>query len=192
MDYNPDIHKRKSIRLKDYDYSSIGEYFVTICTKDKECYFGDVEDENVQISGIGRIARDVWLEIEQKFNGVALDEFVFMPNHLNGILTIRNRRRGLINQTPTNKTRTVQKNVHEWVLMKNPNQTLGKIIRFFKAKASKLIRDSGFHNFAWQRNYYERIVRDEKELNRIRRYVIDNPLQWESDNENPKNRETKL
>jgi len=197
MTYEDDKRDRKSIRLKDYDYSSAGAYFVTICTKDRQCCFGNVnvKDENVELSMIGKIARDVWMEIPETFEDVALDEFVFMPNHIHGIIAIHNNRRGLINQNPTTNKRIIQPIAPEqddrWTLMKNPNQTLGKIIRFFKAKSSKLIHDSGFHDFRWQRNYYERIVRNEKELNRIRKYVVGNLLQWELDEENPKHSDTR-
>ncbi len=226
MKYNPDIHQRRSIRLKDYDYSSAGAYFVTICTHDKECWLGDVVNSEMLLSEIGQIAEALWLEIPQHFENVILDDFIIMPNHLHGIVlntdsrgvqlnastktnyystispkkntlsvVIHNNRMGLINQTPTTNKRIIQPIAPEqddrWTLMKNPNQTLGKIIRFFKAKSSKLIHDSGFHDFRWQRNYYERVVRNQKELNRIWQYIANNPLQWESDNENPKNRETK-
>ncbi len=197
MIYEDDKRDRKSIRLKDYDYSSAGAYFVTICTKDRQCCFGNVnvKDENVELSMIGKIARDVWMKIPETFEDVAFDEFVLMPNHIHGIIVIHNNRRGLINQTPTNEQHIIQpipsEYDTEWSLMKNPNQTLGKIIRFFKAKSSKLIHDSGFHDFRWQRNYYERIARNQKELHRIRRYIANNPPQWKLDEENPKHSDTR-
>ncbi len=168
MKYNPDIHQRSSIRLKDYDYSSAGAYFVTICTHDKECWLGDVVNSEMVLSEIGQIAKALWLEIPQHFENAILDDFIIMPNHVHGILlntdsrgvqlnaptkanyystispkkntlsvVIHNNRRGLINQTPTNEQHTIQpipsEYDTEWSLMKNPNQTLGKIIRFFKA-----------------------------------------------------------
>ena len=194
--YVAEKHHRRSIRLRGYDYSSAGAYFVTMCTKDRKCDLGIMKNATVELSANGNVVHDVWMEIDEKFSDVELDEFAIMPNHLHGIVvirdgpSIRNRRRGLINQTPT--TPTFQPINHQWILMKNPHQTLGKIVRFFKAKSSKLIRDFGDRNFTWQRNYYERVIRNHEELKRIRQYIINNPLQWELDNENPRNREMNL
>jgi REP element-mobilizing transposase RayT len=96
----------------------------------------------------------------------------------------------LINQTPTTN-QTLQSKIpvkKQWIMMKTPGQTLGRIIRHFKAKSSKEIRDKGLNYFQWQRNYFERIIRNEKELLKIREYIRNNPLQWYIDKENPANR----
>ena len=113
-----------------------------------------------------------------------------MPNHVHGVIIIIEpdnthdipNCRGLINQTPTNGTPT---NGNSWILMKNPKNTLGKIIIYFKAKTSKIIHDNGFEHFQWQRNYYEHIIRSEKELNETRQYILGNPQNWYLDEENP-------
>ncbi len=179
MRYDKEIHHRRSIRLKDYDYSQAGAYFVTICTKERECFFGNVIDDRVILSEIGKVARKGWLDIPLNFQNLELDEFMVMPNHIHGII-IFNDGRGLINQAPTNQTPT-----DTWILMKNPEQTLGKIIRFYKARTSNSIHDKWHPDFKWQRNYYEHIIRNEKELNSIREYIRYNPLKWDEDEENP-------
>jgi len=145
MKYNPDIHHRRSIRLKEYDYSQAGLYFITICTQNRECLFGDVKNGMVELSHIGKIAHNIWYEIPQHFGHVELDEFVLMPNHLHGII----------------------------------------VIRFYKARTTRLVRDKGFNYFVWQRNYYEHIIRNEDELNKIREYIQNNLLKWHLDRENP-------
>lgn len=130
------------------------------------------------LSDIGAIVHDNWIHVQEHFPTVELDDFVIMPNHLHGIIILNDDRRGLINQTPT-------KDEHKWQLMNNPNVTLGKIIRHFKARASKLIHDAGFASFKWQRSYYDHIIRNDADLTRIREYIAMNPLRWALDEENP-------
>jgi REP-associated tyrosine transposase len=183
--YNPEIHHRRSIRLKHYDYSRPGAYLVTLCVQNRVCIFGEIVDGIVRLSPAGRIARDSWLTLSDHFENVLLDEFIVMPNHIHGILfltpqnTFRSDyRRGLINQTPTG--------AHDkWILMRNPKPTLGKILRRYKARTSKLIHDQGHVEFRWQRNYYERVIRDDVEMHRIREYITGNPAGWLEDEENP-------
>ena len=169
-------HNRKSIRLKGYDYSSPGEYFVTVCTYNHGCLFGNIIDENMRLSEIGRIAEQCWKELPAKFINVILDEYIIMPNHIHGIIII-NECRDLINQIPTKN----------FPLMQNPKITLGKILRNFKARTSKCIHDSGYTEFQWQSRFYEHIIRNDKELNNIRDYIINNPIKWSFDIEYPDN-----
>ena len=129
MIHNPLIHNRKSIRLKEYDYSRPGEYFITICTYDKKCVFGEVIEEKIKLSPIGEIAKKCWEEIPEYFPKVKLDEYVIMPNHVHGVIIITDGR-DLINQIPTE---------NNFPLMKNPKLTLGKIIRHYKARTAKYI-----------------------------------------------------
>ena len=182
MKYDPKNHHRRSIRLQHYDYSQEGYYYITICTKDREHWFGKIFNKEIKLSGVGEIVKKSWIEIPKHFDNVFLDVYVVMPEHFHGIVVIENERnapcRGLINQTPTNQTST------KWILQKNPKMVLGKIIRYFKAKTSFMIHKIGYHNFAWQRNYYEHIIRNEKELYSKRKYIINNPLQWKLDHKN--------
>jgi len=195
-----DIQKnlvRSSLRLKGFDYSGPSAYFVTICTENRVCYLGNVVDGITISYPIGDVIREIWQEIPRKFQGVDIDAFIIMPNHVHGIVIVnkecmdlvhnvpinnfvKNKKVGLMNQTPT-KNHNKTKN---WILMQNSNQTVGKIIRYFKAKTAKTIHDRFFPSFQWQRNYYEHVVRSPKELNSVREYIINNPIKWALDREN--------
>lgn len=171
--------RRKNIRLKGYDYSEPGEYFVTICTKDRAHILGDVVDGVMRLSDAGRIVASCWNEISARFPHTRVDVFQVMPNHVHGIIEIGETnisRRGLINQTPAE---------NEWILMKNPHITLGKIVRAFKARCAKSIHDAGLTTFAWQRNYHDRIICTDVEYYFVERYIRLNPLLWHLDSYNP-------
>lgn len=179
MRYDSFKHHRRSIRLKGYDYSSEGAYFVTICAKNRECVFGDVLDGRIRLNALGRIARQEWIQTACVRPYVLIDEYAVMPNHLHGILWI------------VGATRRVAQN-HDVPLRVSHRDTptgpvidsIGAILCQFKSIVTKQIRERGFDQFQWQRNYYERIIRNDDELNRIRQYIIDNPENWEKDPEN--------
>ena len=198
MPYDPNIPGRRSIRLKGYDYSAEGSYFVTICIRNRECVLGDVVDGEMIPSPIGNIVNHCWLELVDDFANLSLDEYQIMPNHFHGIVVLWESPRGdlirrdLINQIPTGDTH-IPTGLNEsrfgpvagWQQMKNPKQTLGKIIRHFKAKATKKIHDAGFTGFQWQSKYHDRIIRNDDELDRVRNYIRNNPMNWQDDEENP-------
>ena len=192
MKYNPDRHHRKSIRLKHYDYSQAGAYFVTICTKDRKLFF---EDEFIK-----SIAETFWKEMPKHFINVKLDEFIIMPNHLHGIIIIENDIAVGTGHRPVQiGHRPVQNR------FQNPGKgSLSTIIGSYKSITIRTINEivgTGHcpvqigqgnalplreqKNFAWQPRFYEHIIRDEIELNKIREYIINNPLKWELDIENP-------
>jgi len=181
--------KRRSIRLKEYDYAQDGWYFVTICTEGHVCLFGDVIDGEVMLNEVGKIAEKCWQAIPTNFPcaGLSLDEFIVMPDHIQGIIIIKesnSERRGVIHHAHDNYVRDRDQSSNQnkpWGLMNNPELTLGKIIRYFKANATKMIHDCGNNQFTWQRNYYERIILNQNVLNNIRQYIINNPLNWEYD-----------
>ncbi|MBM4161168.1 MAG: transposase [Ignavibacteria bacterium] len=180
---------RQSIRLQGYDYSSEGSYYITVCTHNRECQLGDVVNDEMRLSRIGEIVWECWLEIPKHFSDVTLDEYQIMPNHVHGIVVIwGNHRRDLINQIPTGIHPAGFRTQTNWPLMKNPKQTLGKVIRHFKASASKIIHDRGFPEFGWQSRFHDHIIRSDEELDRIRQYIRNNPLNWSLDDENPVNR----
>ena len=171
MKYNPDIHHRRSIRMKGFDYSEAGAYFVTICTQNRECLFGDVVDGKMQLNDAGHMVKRWWNELDQKFPNVVMDEFIVMPNHVHGIIVITD-----------NKATVPVGAIHELPLQNNWKQrriiTLPKIIGYFKMNTAKRINQLNQRSGqpVWQRNYYERVIRSEDKLNRIRQYISDNPL----------------
>ncbi|MEP7291057.1 MAG: transposase [Chloroflexota bacterium] len=159
--------KRRSIRLPHYDYSQQGVYFVTICTQQREMHFDD--------STIKQIAETCWLEIPLHFPGVGLDEWVIMPNHIHGVL--------ILPETPPTEKRI---SINRFAEISPRAKTLSVVIRTYKGAVTSGCRRTKNLEFAWQRNYYERVVRTEKELNQIRHYILENPEDWLKDEENPK------
>jgi len=154
MSYNSEIHHRRSIRLQGYDYSQSGAYFVTICTFQRQHLFGVVNNEEMQLNVAGQIVSAIWQKIPQHFPNVELDEFILMPDHIHGIIIISERA--------------------------EPCISLATIIQNFKSistrKINKINQNLGVS--IWQRNYYERIVRSDQELHRLREYILNNPENW--------------
>jgi len=165
MRFDPDKHHRRSIRLKGYDYSQAGAYFVTICTKARGCLFGEIIDGEMVLNPFGEVVQACWDDLPRHYPHVELDAFVIMPNHAHGIIMI-----------------SVGAGFKP-----APTHGLPEIIRAFKTFSSRRINDlrdmSGVP--LWQRNYYEHVIRNEESLNTIRRYIIENPLRWADDPENP-------
>ncbi|ORJ59296.1 transposase [Geothermobacter hydrogeniphilus] len=176
MNYNPDIHHRRSIRLRGYDYSRPGAYFVTICAQNRECLFGDVVDGVMVLNDFGRVVKDCWHGLPTHYCHVALDESVIMPNHFHGIIILMP-----IDPIPVGaglkpaRTESARTDIKR--------HGLSEIVRGFKTFSARYINE--IRNAPgvklWQRNYWERVVRDEDELNRIREYIRTNPVRWEMD-----------
>lgn len=173
MAYGRKLNGRRSIRLNEYDYSSPGAYFVTICTYNRKCVFGEVRDERVILSAVGNKAKAFFGRIPEHFENITLDEFVVMPNHLHGIIVIQV---GVQNFEPLQRH-----NVFQHIVPKS----LGSVIRTYKSVVTRWCRINGHRYFKWQRNYFEHIIRDENDLNKIRDYIRNNPLEWYLDVENP-------
>jgi REP-associated tyrosine transposase len=178
MNQGPD-RRRRYIRLKDYDYAQAGAYFVTICTRDRECLFGEIAGSEMRLNEIGQIMADEWIRAPRIRPYVELDEWIIMPNHLHGIVVIMAG--GMVGATrrvaPTPTDRPT-----------GPKSgSLGAIIGQFKSITTKRINTLRGAPGAsiWQRNYYEHIVRDDRDLARIREYIANNPLQWKTDRNNP-------
>ena len=174
MKFNAKVHKRKSIRLKGYDYSQQGMYFVTVCTYNHHFLFGHIAEERMILNNAGRFANKCWVEIQEHFTHVALDEFIIMPNHIHGIIIINGKNVGANNYSPLQINQ-----------FRSPSRTIGSMIRGFKIGVTKWFRANTNVYNVWQRNYYEHIIRNEKKLNKIREYIINNPLKWLLDRENP-------
>jgi putative transposase len=160
---------RRSIRLQGYDYSEVGGYFITVCTYNRDCMFGSITDDKMSLNNYGKIVEPCWQEIPTHFPHAVLDSFVIMPNHVHGIIIIANHV-GANNYSPL-----LADNFH------SPSKTIGSIVRGFKIGVTKWFRNNTeFYNI-WQRNYHERIIRNESDLNKIREYIIANPLNWKTD-----------
>lgn len=184
MAYDPKIHHRCSIRLKEYDYSRNGGYFVTICSYDKKCIFGKIVNESVELTRIGKIVNDFWYEIPNHFKNAQLDTFIVMPNHSHGIIIITD---DCTDVGPTPPSQINNNNGRGGV--SPPKCTLGQIVAYYKYQTTKIINkmNKTTGSQLWQRNYYEHIIRNIDDLNKIREYIIQNPLKWALDRENPEN-----
>lgn len=179
MTYNPHLHHRQSIRLKGYDYTQTGAYFVTICTYQRNCLFGEIVDGEMRLNINGEIAKGSWLSITRHFPNVELDEFVIMPNHLHGIIIIvENESRQDFSQSS-----------FHFKINGTQSQSLAAIIQNYKSVSSRKINQiyKAKGNGIWQGNYYEHIIRNQETLNNIRQYILSNPINWQKDQENPLN-----
>ncbi len=168
-------HNRRSIRLKNHDYCC-GLYFVTICIKQKGWLFGEIDDGVVMLNEYGKIVSDEWLRTEQLRSNVFLDDFVIMPDHFHGIIGLNYSCRGTARCAPTNTPR-------EFGTI--TSASLPTIIRSFKSASAKAINklDKTPNSRVWQRNYYERKIRNIYELQALRQYIKNNPRDWCIDHE---------
>ena len=168
-----------SRRLQTRDYASPGLYFVTICANFKRSVFGRVIGKSVQLTPLGQIAREIWVAIPSHFEGVRLDAFVIMPNHVHGIIEIAGSGRAQ-HAAPLQGKR----------LAAAPRRaSLSAIMRSFKAEVTRRGRlELNWEGEIWQRNYFDRVIRDTREFTNASRYIAENPLQWEWDQENLKAR----
>ncbi len=183
------LHRRRSIRLAGYDYTQNGAYFVTICTYQRRCLFGEIVGEEMQRNWCGEIAAACWQAIPNHFAAVKLDAFVVMPNHVHGIILI---------DTPDSTMESAQGDgvgaQHAAPLRTHPHVvqsgSLSAIVRSYKSAVANQI--NACHQTPgkriWQRNYYEHIVRNDRALNAIREYILFNPAHWAFDRENPESR----
>jgi putative transposase len=179
-------HHRRSLRLKGYDYSQSGAYFVTVCTENREPLLGTIVDGEMRPSPVGEVSGRLWGEIPHHFSDVQLDEFVIMPNHLHGVIILWSDKEDQNLDFPTR--RDVQLNVPTkgyFSEISPKKNTLSVIIRTYKAAVTTWCRQNGFTGFQWQAGFYDHIIRNEKSLNRIRAYIATNPQRWELDRENP-------
>jgi REP element-mobilizing transposase RayT len=235
--YDPAKHHRTSIRLKGYNYTQPGAYFVTLCTHDRECLFGEILNGNMRLSRYGKVVRATWFDLPNHYRNIHLDEFCIMPNHVHAIIVIIDRgdREGgrggsaisgvepllegvnsgcetlPARQTrpyghgeislpegansgcetlPARQTRPYAHGVEPFPINTGRIHGLSEVVRAFKSFSARRINSlrGGRGLPVWQRNYYEHIIRDESEYQRISRYILDNPQKWESDQENPAGR----
>ena len=232
MKYNPVIHHRRSIRLRGYDYSRAGAYFITICTQNRQCLFGKIASGKMRLNAAGNAIQTIWDELAIRFNNLELDAFVVMPNHIHGIATITRRGEPCVRPDRDHPNDVRPDHDHPNDVRPDhdhpddvrpdrdrPNDdrpdnvrpdaggmgehdmgehkvrpygtwpgSIGRIVQAFKSitthEYTNGVKQSDWKPFPgklWQRNYWEHIVRDESDLNRIREYIQNNPAQWKSD-----------
>ena len=169
MNFNPNKHHRRSIRLKGYDYSQAGLYFITICCQDRIWRFGKIENNEMILNEYGQIAFDEWMKLTERFSNFELDIFQIMPNHIHGVIRVWATARVAHTDTKMDAKTTVSDIVGAYKSLvangclkihKSKNETMGKL---------------------WQRNYYEHIIRNEQSYLHITEYIINNPLKWQED-----------
>jgi len=204
--YDPLIHHRRSIRLKNYDYSQPSAYFVTICTQNKECILGKISNNELFLTGAGIMIQNTLNEIPAFYPGVDVDENIVMPNHIHIIIVLFD-----VGATPcgcpddanvgatprgcpddSNISKTGQAPKTGQARGPAPTLSLPDIVQRFKSLTTtryiKGVKEKGWKPFdkkIWQKNYYEHIIRNEDDLHKIREYILYNPLNWNLDEENP-------
>lgn len=169
MNSNAKKQNRKIIRLKDYDYSFPGWYYITICTKNFNSWFGKVKNGSVEYNWLGKIAQKYFLEIPDHFKNTEIDEFIIMPNHLHGIIIINDNVVGKRDRVSLRGFGNIGKD------------SLSLIVNQYKGSVTRFARKNDYKEFSWQPRFYEHIIRNDNDLHRIRTYIRNNPLKWELD-----------
>ena len=199
MKYDPAKHHRRSIRLKEYDYTKAGAYFLTIVTQDRVCLFGEVVDGEMRLNDVGDMVHQEWTNLPNRFPNIDLDAFIVMPNHIHGIIAITDATpivgAGLVpaQLVPAqHDDAAITSGATTSRATTRVAPTVGNIVGAFKSistvRYTHGVKHYGwlpFRGRLWQRNYYEHIIRNEGSLNRIREYIINNQSRWEMDKENP-------
>lgn len=186
MMVNPHSHHRRSIRIKEYDYTSPGAYFVTLVTYQRDCLFGEIRDAKMALNDFGSIADECWRAIPDHFPFVELGAYVIMPNHVHGIIVIRESV-GARHVCPSGYASSLQNTPPQNPPRGTPPHSLGTIVGSYKSAVTRRIGREHNATAIWQRNYYEHIIRDEKDLQRITDYIETNPSRWDEDDNNQRN-----
>lgn len=189
MKYNPQKHHRRRIRLKSYDYSQAGLYFITICVQNRACLFGEIENGEMILNEHGKIAYNEWIKTTEMRNNVELCDFVVMPNHIHGIIRLLGR--GELHSPDNINEFHSPDNINELhspdnkgvcdTPLRSPSQTIGAIVRGYKSSVTKQFGLLGFNEKLWQRNYHEHIIRNEQSYIKISEYITNNPANWDND-----------
>jgi putative transposase len=171
--------QRKHIRLSDWDYSSSGIYFITICCHDRRPFFGKIDNNGIIYSQIGLIASQYWMEIPKHFPHVTMDEFIVMPNHIHVILILNNPFVGSCQGMTLHSKQMIQNKNRFAKPIKN---SVSVIINQYKSSVKRWCIQNGFNDFQWQSRFYDRICNNKDSINRIRKYIHNNPNKWIDDN----------
>lgn len=177
-----DKYRVQSTRLEGFDYRNEGLYFVTICTADREKYFGECTNDEMHLNDTGIVAQKYWVEIPNHFPNVSLDKFIVMPNHLHGIICIDTKTIIELSSLETLHATSLQTaNKNQYFQNISPKAaSLGTIIRSYKSAVSKDIHNIN-SEFKWQPRFYDHIIRDAKSLNNIQQYILNNTQNWKDD-----------
>jgi REP element-mobilizing transposase RayT len=191
MPYNPALHHRRSIRLKGYDYSQAGLYFVTICCQDKACRFGKIMNGEMILNDAGKMVEKWYLELAHKFPDIELGEYIVMPNHFHAIIVNTGNTVGAdLRVCPAvgADLRVCPNDLGEPILGEHTGSPLHVVVQWFKTMSTneyirgvKTLGWSPFNKKVWQRNYYEHIIRNEQAYRNISNYIINNPAKWTDD-----------
>ena len=192
MRYDPLNHHRRSTRLEGRNYAQPGMYCVTICTHERECALGKIEDGKMRLSREGEIIQPWWMEIRAHFQHVEIDSFVIMPNHIHAIVTLKPGRGEVSSPRSPQYTSTTTRKPQGDGTSPLPKwePTLGQVIAYFKYQSTKAVNEieGTFRAKFWQRGFYDHVIRDKADLTRTRRYILENPINWPLDDDNPQNR----
>jgi putative transposase len=188
MKYNPEKHHRRSMRLKGYDYSAAGAYFITLCTYQRQYLFGEIMDGAMHLNPYGKIVEEEWMQSSTIRQEIELDGWVIMPDHMHGIVIITHhdisaRAHGRVPPPSAPPPFGPKPYAPPSCIPPRKPQSISSFMAGFKSAATKrinILRDTP-GTPVWQRNYHERIIRDESALNNIRRYIQMNPINWKSD-----------
>ena len=200
MKFDPDIHRRRSIRLRDYDYAAAGYYFVTICVQGRECLLGAIVNDMAVVNEAGGMVDHWWNELPNKFGTVELDRYVIMPNHFHGIIILQSPAAvgaNLCVRPGFRRSEIPGGRMGPQIPGGHAGPPLPQVVQWFKTMTTNAyINGAKKHDWPpfpgklWQRNYYEQVIRNDRELRNIRQYIRDNPAKWDADNENPANHPT--
>ena len=205
MKFNLEIHHRRSIRLKGYDYSQAGAYFITICTQNRECLLGEIADGQMQLNDAGKMIEKWYFELMNKFPDIQCDEHIVMPNHFHCVIhnvgadlrvcpnnTGQSRNMGHLQNIGYSHVIVPTLKSGEYKMGEHIGSPLQNVVQWFKTMTTneyiRHVKQNGWKPFngkLWQRNYYEHIIRNEDDLNQIREYIMNNPWKWDLDDENP-------
>ncbi|MDR2615486.1 MAG: transposase [Oscillospiraceae bacterium] len=189
--YNPDIHHRRSIRLKEYVYSQSGAYYVTVCTRNRECLFGAIVDGQMKLNEPGNTVKSTLNGLSSHYPNVKLDEYVIMPNHVHCIFVLTDVGAGFKPALPDENIEyeSIAASVEPELrgtragLKPAPTTGLSEIVRALKTFSARRINEQNNTQGMplWQRNYYEHIIRSDDEYRHVVEYIINNPMNWEKD-----------
>lgn len=180
MPYDPRRHHRRSIRLPEHDYAAGGTYFITICTANRTCLFGNVVDEQMVLNQLGRAVDEEWRRSAHVRPGTELHDYVVMPNHFHALVTINQPEEGVLLYAPTGERKFA-----------SPKRGLASLVRGFKGAVTRRAKQLlPALTSLWQGDYFERLIRSEREFAVRQQYIIENPMRWADDEDNPANWQT--